>query len=91
MTTDGSTPVNITGRTYAAQLRTNPDISTVSATATCTVTDGANGVMTVVFSATSTALLSPGNYYWDLQETNGTVVTTVLAGTVVVLADVTRA
>lgn len=90
VTSDGSTPINITGRTYAAQLRTNPDISTISATATCSVTDGANGVMQAVFSATSTAALSPGQYYWDLQETNGAIVTTILSGTVTVLADVTR-
>ena len=90
MTSDGSTPVNIAGRTYAAQLRTSPDIATISATATCSITDGANGVMQAVFSATSTALLSPGNYYWDLQENASGTITTVLQGTVNVLADVTR-
>jgi hypothetical protein len=90
MTSDGTTPVSITGRTYAAQLRSTPDIAAIAATATCTITDGANGVMTATFSATDTAELDPGMYYWDLQETNGTVVTTVLAGTVQVLADVTR-
>lgn len=90
VTSDGSTPVDITGRTYAAQLRVNPDIAAISATATCTVTDGANGVMQAVFSATATAALAPGYYSWDLQETNGAIVTTILAGTVTVLADVTR-
>ena len=90
MTSDGTTPVDITGRTYAAQLRSTPDIATISASASCAVTDAANGVMTATFSASVTSDLSPGMYYWDLQETNGTTVTTVLAGTVTVLADVTR-
>lgn len=90
MTSDGSTPVNITGRTYASQLRSNPEIAAIAATASCSVTDGANGVMQAVYTATSTAALDPGYYYWDLQETNGTTVTTVLSGTVTVLADVTR-
>lgn len=90
ITSDGSTPVSITGRTYAAQLRSNPDIAAISATATCTVTDGANGVMQAVFAASATADLTPGQYYWDLQETNGSIVTTILAGQVTVLADVTR-
>lgn len=90
MTSDGTTPVNISGRTYASQLRTSPDITAIAATATCTITDAANGVMQVVYTATSTAALDPGYYYWDLQETNGTTVTTVLSGTVTVLADVTR-
>jgi len=90
MTSDGSTPVNITGRTYAAQLRTTPDIAAISATATCAITDAANGVMQAVFSATSTAALDPGYYYWDLQENASGTITTVLQGTVTVLADVTR-
>jgi len=90
MTSDGSTPVNITGRTYASQLRTNPDIATISATATCSITNAANGVMQAVFSATATAALDPGYYYWDLQENASGAITTVLQGTVTVLADVTR-
>jgi len=90
MTSDGSTPVNITGRTYASQLRTNPDIATISATATCSITNAANGVMQAVFSATATAALDPGYYYWDLQENASGTITTVLQGTVTVLADVTR-
>lgn len=90
MTSDGTTPVDITGRTYASQLRTSPDITAISATATCSITNAANGVMQVVYSATSTAALDPGYYYWDLQETNGSTVTTVLSGVVTVLADVTR-
>jgi hypothetical protein len=90
MTSDGVAPVNITGRTYAAQMRTTPDIAAISATATCSITDAVNGVMTVLFTATSTATLDPGYYYWDLQETSGATVTTVLQGTVNVLPDVTR-
>lgn len=90
MTSDGSTPVDITGRTYAAQLRTSPDIATISATATCAITNAAGGVMQAVFSAASTSTLSPGYYYWDLQENASGTITTVLQGTVTVLADVTR-
>jgi hypothetical protein len=90
ITTDGSTPVNITGRTYSSQLRSTPDSNAIAATATCTITDGANGKLTVVFSHGDTALLSPGYYYWDLQENAFDVYSTVLAGTVTVLADVTR-
>jgi hypothetical protein len=46
--------------------------------------------MQAVFSATSTAALDPGYYYWDLQENASGTITTVLQGTVNVLADVTR-
>jgi len=90
ITTDGSTPVNITGRTYASQIRTQQDSTTIKASFTCTVTSGAAGEVTCVLSSTSSAALSAGLYFWDLQETASGVVSTILAGTVTVLADVTR-
>jgi len=90
ITTDGSTPVNITGRTYASQIRTQQDSTTIKASFTCTVTNGAAGEVTCVLSSTSSAALSAGLYFWDLQETASGTVSTVLAGNVTVLADVTR-
>jgi hypothetical protein len=90
LTTDGSTPINITGRTYASQMRTTPDIAAIAITGTCTIVNGAAGEMRVTFSAADTADLDPGYLYWDLQETAGSTVSTILAGTVTVLADVTR-
>ena len=90
ITTDGTTPVNISGRTYASQMRTTPDIAAIAATATCTITDAAAGELSAVFSATATAALDPGMYYWDLQENASGTISTILSGTVTVLADVTR-
>jgi hypothetical protein len=87
---DQTTPITITGRTYTAQLRTSPDIAIVSAAFVCTVTNGANGQVTCVMSATESAELKPGYYYWDLQENASGVISTVLRGTVTVDADVTR-
>ena len=90
--TDGTSNIAVTGRTYAAQLRASPDSTTIGATMTCTLTTPVSGIMTSVLSATDSALLTPGYYYWDLQETVTAtgVVSTVLAGLVTVLADVTR-
>jgi len=90
ITTDGTTPVNITGRTYTAQMRTSQDIAAIAASFTCTVTNGAAGEVTCVLSATNCATLDPGFLYWDLQENASGTISTVLAGTVTVLADVTR-
>lgn len=90
LTTDGTTAIDITGRTYTAQLRSTPDISVISASFTCTVTNGAAGEVTCVMASTVSAELSPGFYYWDLQENASGTISTVLAGTVTVLADVTR-
>ena len=89
-TTDGTTPIDISGRTYSAQLRTSPDIAIISASFTCSVTNGPNGVITCVLPASSSALLDPGYYYWDLQENASGTISTLLSGTVTVLADVTR-
>lgn len=90
ITTDGTTAVNITGRTYSSQLRTSPDSTAIAATAVCSVTNGSAGQMTAVFAAADTADLNPGYYYWDLQENASGVITTLLSGTVTVTADVTR-
>lgn len=84
------TPVNITGRTYAAQIRPTADSSTVIATFSCAITNAAAGQFACTLSATTTAALSIGTGVWDLQETNGTVKTTILAGPVRIDYDVTR-
>lgn len=84
-------PVNITGRTYTAQIRSKPDSSTVLATFTCTITNAAGGVVTATLSATTTAALTAQKAVWDLQEINGSVVTTLIGGTVTIVKDVTRA
>lgn len=89
-TSDGVTPINVTGRVYAVQLRTTPDIAAISASFVCTVTDGPNGQTTCVLSATSSATLDPGYYYYDLQENTAGVISTLLAGIVTVDPDVTR-
>ena len=90
ITTDGSTAVDITGRTYTSQIRSQQDSTTIKASFTCTVTSAVNGQVTCVLSATSSAALSAGLYFWDLQENASGVVSTILSGNVTVLADVTR-
>lgn len=90
ITSDGSTAINISGRTYRAQIRSSQASTTVKASFTCTVTSAANGQVTCVLSATDSAALPVGIAYWDLEENASGVVSTILAGNVTVLADVTR-
>jgi hypothetical protein len=90
ITTDGTTAVDVTGRTYRAQVRTQQDSTTIKASFTCTVTNGPLGQVTCVLSATSSADLSAGLYFWDLEENASNVISTILAGNITVLADVTR-
>jgi len=89
ITNDGSMPVNITGRTYRAQIRYEKNSSTIAASFT-TTQNNTTGVVTCVLSATSSAALTDGPAFWDFEENNAGVVTTILAGKVTVLADVTR-
>lgn len=90
LTSDGTTPINITGRTYTAQIRSTPDSSTVKASFSCVVGSGPSGIVTCTLTAVDSSLLSAGNYFWDLQENASGVISTLLSGTVTVLPDVTR-
>ena len=90
ITTDGSTAVDITGRTYLSQIRSQQDSTTIKGSFTCTVTNAVAGQVTCVLSATSSAALSAGLYFWDLQENASGTISTILSGNVTVLADVTR-
>jgi len=82
--------INVTGRTYAAQIRSTPDSTTVLASFTCAISNAAGGVVTATLPASTTAALTPGVAVFDLQETNGATVTTLLAGPVTITQDVTR-
>ena len=83
--------INIAGRTYASQIRPSADSSTVLASFNCAlVGSGSTGQVTCTLPASTTATLSPGTAVFDLQETNGTVITTILAGQVTITQDVTR-
>ena len=88
MTSDGSTPLNITGRTYSMQMRTSTEATTLTATFTCTVT--ASDEVTCTVSDTVTAGVNPGTYVYDIQENASGTISTVGYGTIKVHADVTR-
>jgi hypothetical protein len=82
--------VNITGRTYQAQVRSSAASTAVLATFTCAVTNGTAGTFACTLGTATTAALSEQTAVWDCQETNAGVVTTLLAGQVWVVQDVTR-
>lgn len=82
--------INIAGRTYRAQIRATKDATVIAAAFTCAITNASGGEVTCTLSAGTSATLAAGKYYWDFEETNASVVTTILAGTVTVLADVSR-
>lgn len=78
ITSDGTTAVNITGRTYTAQVR-DAD-GTLILTLTCAVPTGTDGVVNITATDTLTLALTPGVYTWALQELSGSTTTDILAG-----------
>ena len=84
------TAIDITGRTYSAQIRETAASTNTLASFTCVLVNAANGQFACTLSATTTAALSPQMAVWDLQEANGTTITTLLAGAVKIDKDVTR-
>lgn len=86
-----TTPISVAGRTYTAQIRPTAASSTVLASFTCTVDgDGTAGTITCTLPASTTSTLTAGQAVWDLQETSGTTVTTILAGSCTITQDITR-
>jgi hypothetical protein len=83
-------PINITGRTYAAQVRATIDSSTVLASFSCSIANASAGQVNATLSATTTAALVPGDAIWSLRETSGSTVTTILEGPVQIVQSPTR-
>lgn len=82
--------INITGRTYSAQIREKASSTSALATFSCSIVNAAQGKFACTLSSTVTANLSPANAVWDLQENNGGTITTLMAGEAVISRDVTR-
>jgi hypothetical protein len=82
---------DIAGRTYASQIRVSAESTTVLASFNCAIVgSGSTGQVICTIPASTTASLTPGMAVYDLAETNGAVVTTLLAGPVTITQDVTR-
>lgn len=90
MQTAAGAAIDITGRTYQAQIRDLASSTAVVATFTCTVTNGTAGQFACTLGTATTAALTPQTAVWDCQEINSGVVTTLLAGQVFIVQDVTR-
>lgn len=92
MTSDGTTPIDITGRSYILQVRADPaSTGTPNLDFTCTVPTGADGKVVCSASDTATAALAIGTTYaWSLLEVAGTIESTLIAGAVDVRRQVAK-
>jgi transcriptional regulator of nitric oxide reductase len=82
--------INISGRTYSAQIKRSSSSSNTVVSFTSTITDAANGVLQISLTTNQTANLRSGIYKYDLQEINGSNVLTLMTGNVTVAGDITR-
>jgi hypothetical protein len=82
--------INITSRTYSGQIRKKRNSDTIAATFSSEITNAANGVVVMSLTSANTANIAAGSYVYDFQETNGSVVTTLITGVVTVVGEVSR-
>lgn len=88
---DPPAAVDVSGRTFTAQVRSAADSTTIVATMTIDMADAATGIVGYSIADTVTDDMS-GGYVWDFQqESPGGVIRTLMGGSFVVLKDVTRA
>lgn len=90
ITDDAGAAVNLTGDVFTSQIRYNRDDTSVAASFTTSIVDPIAGQVRLTLSAASSALLTAGTAYWDLQRNDSGVITTIVAGKCTILADVTR-
>lgn len=85
---EGGSPADLSGRTYAAQLRRSQNSAT-AVDVDVDTTGAADGQLVLRLDPTITATLS-GDYVWDLEQTMGGTVRTILTGKWTFDPDVTR-
>ena len=85
------TVLNLTTYTFLAQVRRERDAaSELLATFSVGTASAATGVITLSLTATQTAGMDPGRYWWELQWTVGSSVRTGVSGEFVVLPQVAK-
>ena len=86
-----NTPVNVSGYIVTSQMRRSYYSTNASANITCTITDAANGELTLSMTAANTANLKPGRYLFDVKTTDkDNVVARVLEGIITVTPQVSK-
>lgn len=76
--------IDASARTYIAQVKNSAASTEVIASFDIDTSDAANGNVVLTLSSTQTRGLKTGNYYYDLEETADSVVTTLMFGDAIV-------
>lgn len=86
------TPLDVSARTYTAQVREYANAPSALATLSVDMTDADTGDVTLRLTEAQTEALGQAveSGVWDLQQVNAGVTTTILRGTATILRDATR-
>ena len=86
-----STYLNITNYTFTGQLRRSFYSISPSANITCTITDAANGELTMSMTPAQTAAIKAGRYLFDIKSKDtSNVVSRIIEGIITVTPQITR-
>lgn len=88
--TNAGTAVDLTGYSIRGQIRPTIISSTLSASFTGTTVSDSLGQFLITLSASTSAAMSPGVYYYDVEIYKNPYVTRLLEGTLTVRPEVTR-
>ncbi len=86
-----NTPINISGYTVTSQMRRSYYSANISANITCTLSNVANGEITMTMTAANTANIKPGRYLFDVKTSDiYNTISRVLEGTITVSPQITK-
>lgn len=88
-TDNNKNPVDLSGFSVRAEFR-NSYSTANSYTFTASMIDEGNGVVNLSMSASDTANVKAGRYVYDIEAYNGTIVTRIFEGLVIVNPEVTK-
>lgn len=88
LTDDSEAAINITGREYSGVIKLSRASSDVVASFSIDLSNPSIGHVVFYLASNTTANLTQGTYYYDFQEENAGIVTTLLTGKAVVTGQV---
>lgn len=80
--------INISEMSFAGVIKSSPLANSNTAVFDINKTDSANGIFTFTLTSSNSGQIRPGTYVYDIQQTNGSIVTTLMTGKILVKADV---
>ena len=82
--------INISGDTFAGQVRKRHQSAKAEASFSFDLTNPTGGQLVASISATNTNAMTPGDFVYDIEWTNGSTVTRLLEGQATVTPQVTK-